>query len=366
MIYRAIGLMSGSSLDGLDIAFVTFTEIGGKWSFELEATTCIQYDENLKQQLNKATTLSALDYHLLDVQFATFVGNQINLFIEQNNLQHQVQLIASHGHTTFHLPAKKLTAQLGNGATIAAITQLPVISDVRMLDVAFGGQGAPIVPIGDKMLFAGFDFYVNIGGIANISFIHNNTVVAFDICAANKVLNMLAQQLGNAYDAAGNWAKAGQINTDLLAALNVLDYYQIPYPKSLANSFGETIVYPLIMQYGIGIQDSLCTYVQHICMQIYSVVAPQCLLTNNDKPLTLLLTGGGAFNTYLVQQLTAVLTTIHVEVVLPNEQIINYKEAIVMAFVGVLRWREEATVFKTVTGADKSSIGGALWLGTEA
>ena len=366
MIYRAIGLMSGSSLDGLDIAMVTFTEIGGKWSFELDASTCIKYDNSFQQQLMAATSLSALDYLNLDIQFATFIGNQINLFIEQNNLQHQVQLIASHGHTTFHLPVNKLTAQLGNGATIAAITQLPVVSDVRMLDVAFGGQGAPLVPIGDKMLFAGYDFYLNIGGIANVSFLQNQQMIAFDICAANKVLNLLAQQLGANYDDKGAWAKAGKTNNELLTALNVLDYYQKPYPKALANSFGEQNVYPLITQFGVSIQDGLCTYVEHICVQIFNAVQPVSILLNTNTPLKMLLTGGGAFNSYLVQQLNQKLANCHVEIILPDEAIINYKEAIIMAFVGVLRWREEATVLKSVTGATKSSIGGALWLGTEA
>jgi anhydro-N-acetylmuramic acid kinase len=366
MIYKAIGVMSGSSLDGLDIAMVTFTEIGGKWSFELDACTCIEYDNSFQQQLMQATNLSAIDYYELDILFATFIGNQINLFIEQNNLQHQVQLITSHGHTTFHLPAKKLTVQLGNGATIAAITQLPVISDVRMLDVAFGGQGAPLVPIGDKLLFAGYDYYLNIGGIANITYINQNTTIAFDICAANKVLNMLAQQLGKDYDAGGNLAKAGQVNIDLLVALNALDYYQLSYPKSLSNSYGENIVFTLISKFGCSIQDSLCTYVEHMCIQIANAIQLQIKLKNNDAQLKMLVTGGGACNTYLVQQLTQKLAAIQVAIIIPAEKIILFKEAIIMAFLGILRWREEATVLKSVTGAEKSSIGGALWLGTEA
>jgi anhydro-N-acetylmuramic acid kinase len=366
MIYRAIGLMSGSSLDGLDIAMVTFTEIGGKWSFELDACTCIEYDKILQQQLMHATTLAAIDYHILDIEYATYLGNQINIFIEQNNLHHQVQIIASHGHTTFHLPEKKLTAQLGNGATIAAITQLPVISDIRMLDVAFGGQGAPLVPIGDKLLFAGYDYYLNIGGIANITFINQNTTIAFDICAANKVLNMLAQQLGKDYDAGGNLAKAGQVNIDLLAVLNALDYYQLSYPKSLSNSYGENIVFTQISKFGCSVQDSLCTYIEHMCLQICTAVNYQNTLNNSNTPLKMLLTGGGACNTYLVQQLTQKLAAMQVALIIPTAQIVNYKEAIIMAFLGVLRWREEATVIKSVTGALKSSIGGALWLGTEA
>ena len=224
MIYRAIGIMSGSSLDGLDIAFVTFTETGGKWEFEIVAADCIAYENQLAQKLRSATTLSALEYQLLHISFGHYIGQQINAFIEKYELQHKIHLIASHGHTTFHLPANKMTAQLGDGASIAAETQLPVVSDLRAMDVAFGGQGAPIVPKGEQLLFPDYNYFLNIGGIANISINNQGQFIGFDICAANRVLNMLAEETGKAYDAGGNIAAGGNVNKSFFATFNELGY----------------------------------------------------------------------------------------------------------------------------------------------
>jgi anhydro-N-acetylmuramic acid kinase len=364
MIYRAIGLMSGSSVDGLDIAFVTFTEIGGKWTFEVDATDCVPFNNTLHNRLIGANTLSAFEYQLLDVNFGQFIAESVNTFIAANRLEHQVQLIASHGHTVFHSPSNHITAQLGNGATIAALTQLPVVSDLRIMDIAFGGQGAPIVAIGDKLLFNGYDFYLNIGGIANISFTNNNALIAYDICAANRVLNLLANQVQQSYDDEGKMAAAGAVNQTLLLALNELAYYKKSYPKSLDNSFGVNEVFPLISSFNLSINDALCTYVEHICTMIFNSM--QASLQAVYEPKQMLVTGGGAFNSYLIQQLTNKLMPLNVAVIVPSKTIVESKEAIVMAFIGVLRWREEANVLHTVTGASRNSIGGALWLGTEA
>ncbi len=367
MIYRAIGLMSGSSLDGLDIAFVEFTETGGKWVFEILAADCIAYDEPWTKKLQTATTLSALDYQLLHTEYGHYVGEQVNQFIEQHRLHHKVHLIASHGHTTFHIPAKKITAQLGDGAAIAAETKLPVVSDLRALDVAFGGQGAPIVPVGEKLLFEGYDYFLNLGGIANISIKQNNNYTAFDVCAANRVLNMLAAETGAAYDDGGKLAARGTINEAMLAQLNALDYYGQPAPKSLANSFGTEIVYPLVKSFGATIPDALRTYTEHICEQVVRATTDNGQQTTEGQELLkLLVTGGGAFNTFLIERLSDLLKTKEIEVVVPDENTVRYKEAVIMALIGILRWREEATTFTTVTGASQSSIGGTLWLGNEA
>ena len=363
MIYRAIGIMSGSSLDGLDIAFTEFTETGGKWAFEIVAADCIEYSNEWQQKLSTATTLSALEYQLLHSEYGHFIGEQINHFIDRHNLHHKVHLIASHGHTTFHLPAKKMTAQLGDGAAIAAETKLPVVSDLRALDVAFGGQGAPIVPIGEKLLFAGYDYFLNLGGIANISIKQENKYIAFDVCAANRVLNMLAEETGAKYDAGGKIAEAGKINDNLLNKLNALEYYQQPFPKSLANSFGTDTVYPIIKNAGISKADALSTYTEHICQQIKKAVTEQRSITNDQR---LLITGGGALNTFLIERLQLLLKEEKIDVAVPDEKIIQYKEAVIMALTGILRWREEANVLPSVTGASQASIGGALWLGSEA
>jgi anhydro-N-acetylmuramic acid kinase len=365
MIYRAIGVMSGSSLDGLDVAFVEFQENAGKWDYEIRQADCYPYNKDWIEKLRSATSLNSMDYQLLHVEYGHYIGEQMNRFIEENKLHYQVALIASHGHTTFHIPSKKMTAQLGDGASIAAETQLPVITDLRALDLAFGGQGAPIVPIGEKWLLGNFDFFLNVGGIANISF-KSEPYIAFDICAANRILNMLINHEGKEYDDKGEMAKNGEINFELLQKLNGLDYYSQPYPKSLANDFGTDIVYPMIFATGCKTRDALRTYVEHIVIQTRNAIIN---LINNKSQTTnrkLLVTGGGAFNTFLVNRLNEELKQLQIEVVVPDEKLIQYKEAMIMAFMGVLRWRQEYNVLSSVTGASRDSIGGALWIGQEA
>jgi anhydro-N-acetylmuramic acid kinase len=359
MLYRAIGLMSGSSLDGLDIAFAEFQETGGQWSSDIKAAVCYGYEEIWKEKLQSAAKMSALDYQLLHVEFGYYLGMQVNRFLDEFDLHFKVALISSHGHTVFHNPSKKMTAQLGDGASIAAETGLPVVSDLRSLDIAFGGQGAPIVPIGEKLLMPGYDLFLNLGGIANISF-SGDRYIAFDVCPANRVLNLLANEQGEEFDESGELASSGSINPNLLEKLNALDYYKKPFPKSLANEFGVDVVFPIIKNAGCTTEDGLRTYVEHIVSQIHAAVQSQ---GGNGK---MLVTGGGAFNEFLIRRLTEELKNINVEVSLPDEKLIKFKEALVMAFIGVLRWRQEYNVLASVTGASRNSIGGALWTGQEA
>ncbi len=369
MVYRTIGLMSGSSLDGLDIAFVEFHENAGKWTFEMLKADCYPYSEEWITRLKDSICLTALDYQLLHVDYGHYLGRQVNKFIEENELQYKVALIASHGHTTFHVPAKKMTAQLGDGAAIAAETHLPVVTDLRAADVAFGGQGAPIVPIGEKLLLGNYDYFLNIGGIANLS-INADHYTAFDICAANRVLNMLANDAGQEYDKGGEMAKQGKLHPDLLEKLNQLDYYRQPSPKSLANDFGTGIVYPLIKKESTSVNDALNTYCEHIAVQIGNAIAVSRLRPPSSvSPTTssrLLATGGGAFNTFLIERLKAQLKELNIDLIVPDKNLVNYKEALIMALIGVLRWRQEYNVMSSVTGAVRDSIGGALWLGQEA
>jgi anhydro-N-acetylmuramic acid kinase len=363
MIYRAIGLMSGSSLDGLDIVFAEIHENGGKWSYEIIHADCYTYNEEWIDKLKNAISLTALDYQLLHAEYGHYLGQQVNRFIEENELQYKVAVVASHGHTTFHIPGKKMTAQLGDGAAIAAITQLPVVSDLRALDIAFGGQGAPIVPIGEKLLLGDYDYFLNIGGIANIS-ANKDQYIAFDVCSANRVLNMLATDVGKEYDDEGRMAAGGNLNNTLLEKLNALDYYQQSYPKSLANDFGTDTVYPLIRDSGCGIPDALRTYTEHITIQIKNAISlgNEQRKTRNEK---LLVTGGGAFNTFLIDCLKDQLKELNIEVIIPDEKLVKYKEALIMALIGVLRWREETNVLSSVTGARRDSVGGAMWMGQE-
>ncbi len=367
MVYRALGIMSGSSLDGLDMALVEFQEVAGKWVYSVKASDCYPYNLEWKTKLGSAINLSAFNYQLLHCEYGHYIGREVNRFVEANQLPYQIQLIASHGHTTFHVPAKKMTAQLGDGAAIAAITGVNVVSDLRGMDIALGGQGAPIVPIGEKLLWPDYKLLLNIGGIANISLNDVSTTIAFDICAANRVLNLLANEAGKEFDENGAIAATGYVQEELLVKLNSLEYYGQPYPKSLANNFGTDLVYKLIKNSAYSIPDSLCTYVEHISIQvrnaIESIKAGSSFATSGSR---LLVTGGGAHNLFLIERLRNLLSHENIELVVPEKELIDYKEAIVMALIGVLRWREENNTLASVTGALRNSIGGAVWIGQEA
>lgn len=374
MVYNVIGLMSGSSLDGLDIAFVEFTETAGKWAYDIKCAACIEYENEWIEKLKNAIHFSALDYQILHTDYGRYLAEKVNEFSDKFQLQHKISLIASHGHTTFHFPEKKMTHQLGDGAAIAAEAELPVVTDLRSVDIAFGGQGAPIVPLGEKLLFPDYHYFLNIGGIANIS-INNkqtnnpdspsdkNEIIAFDICAANRVLNMLASEKNKAYDEDGKMASSGKINETLLEKLNSLEYFSLPYPKSLGNSFGTDIIFPLIKSFNLTTDDSLATYVEHISVQIKHALQSYFSKTEIQQ---LMITGGGAFNKFLVERISRHLQEINFEVFIPEDDVVIYKEALIMALLGTLRWREQYTVLSSVTGAKRNSIGGALWLGTEA
>jgi anhydro-N-acetylmuramic acid kinase len=364
MVYKVMGLMSGSSLDGLDLVFAEISENSGTWGFEIVAADCYPYEQEWQSRLQQAVHLNAQDYQLLHAEYGHYTGNAVNRFIEEKGLQYQVAFIASHGHTTFHQPGKKMTAQLGDGAAIAARTGLPVVSDLRALDVAFGGQGAPIVPIGEKLLLKEYNLFLNLGGIANISFHAAAAHIAFDVCPANRVLNLLAQEAGKEYDAGGGMAAGGAVQHGLLEKLNALDYYQQAHPKSLANSFGTDVVYPLIKSFDVSTADALRTYVAHIAEQVTKAVEAQ--YKQNGITSKLLATGGGAFNTFLMEQLQDALRPFSIDIVVPDAALVAYKEALIMALIGVLRWRQEYTVLPSVTGAARASIGGAVWIGQEA
>ncbi|HWJ90919.1 MAG TPA: anhydro-N-acetylmuramic acid kinase [Flavisolibacter sp.] len=366
MVYRAIGLMSGSSLDGLDIVFAEFNEAAGNWSFEIRAAACYPYSEEWKYRLQHAVSLSALDYQLLHADYGHYLGREVLKFMEENSLQFQVGLIASHGHTTFHVPSRRMTAQLGDGAALAAETGLPVISDLRAMDLAFGGQGAPIVPIGEKLLLKDYSLFLNLGGIANISFNLPDRYTAFDICAANRVLNIIASEKGKEYDEGGSIASRGKTNEGMLNKLNEFSFYRQAPPKSLANSFGTDEVFPLIKSFGLSPEDAMRTYVEHIALQVANSIRDSDWRAHDHTHSKLMVTGGGAFNHFLIERLTEALRPLAIDVVIPDASLIQYKEALIMGLIGVLRWRQENTIMSSVTGATRDSIGGAVWIGQEA
>lgn len=352
--------MSGSSLDGLDLAHVQLEEVRGKWSCELLHGECIPYSDKWLQDLRYAKDLHVGDFLKLNTAYGRYLGTAVNAFIEKHELSHQVHFIASHGHTVFHEPEHNTTCQIGDGATIAAVTGLPVISDLRAMDVALGGQGAPIVPIGDKLLFGDYDYLLNIGGIANITVRNGEEVLAFDVCPANQILNTLAEKEGKTMDEGGAMAARGGQIGDVLDELNNADYYKLPAPKSLSNEMARDLVFPKLLESDHNTYDLLHTVTVHIAEQIAIAVKQH---PHGKDAANLLVTGGGAFNTFLVMQLEKALAPLKVHVQVPEAGLVNYKEAIVMALIGALRWREEENVLCSVTGATRDSVGGAIWLG---
>lgn len=364
MIYRVIGVMSGSSLDGLDIAFIQFEETGGRWTWQIEAAECTEYPASWKERLKGAIELSAREYMLLHADFGHYIGRQVCRFMEENELSYRVSLIASHGHTTFHMPPR-MTGQIGCGAAIAAETGLPVVTDLRALDVALGGQGAPIVPMGEKLLFPKERFLLNIGGIANLSVATPTGYVAFDTSPANRLLNMLVAPLGMDFDEDGRIAASGEIDHEVLRQLQSLSYHGYAYPKSLPNDFGTDVVMPILQKPGIGTEDALRTAVEYIAWAVSTGVSD--VIDNaglhDVAGSKILVTGGGALNGYLVSRIDALLNPLGISAIAADPVTAMYKEALIMGLLGVLRWREEATTLSTVTGAARDSIGGALWMG---
>jgi anhydro-N-acetylmuramic acid kinase len=358
--------MSGSSLDGLDIAFVELQQVSGRWTYNLRHAVCYEYPKEWMDKLSRATSLDAAGYQLLDAEYGRYCGELINRFIDENNIQYQAQLICSHGHTSFHIPDSGISCQLGNGAAIAAVTGINVVNNLRSMDVALGGQGAPIVPIGEKLLLGDYLFYLNIGGIANISLNHESRYVAFDVCPANKVLNLLVKESGKQFDDGGQLAGTGEINESLLNMLNDFEYYTMPYPKSLSNDFGTDVIYPLIKKRNADTGDDLRTYVEHICAQISSAVVRLQSDFNLSGEQKMLVTGGGARNSFLIKRLSETLAGLNVTLEMASDDLIDFKEAIIMALIGVLRWREENNTLASVTGASRDSIGGSVWIGQEA
>lgn len=360
MMYKVIGLMSGSSLDGLDIACVHLSEVRGKWSFSFMHTDCVPYTEQWAHRLRHAPELRAGDFLKLHTEYGRYLATCINEFIARYELAHQVDFISVHGHTVFHDPARHTSFQLGDGATIAAVTGLPVIADLRAVDVALGGQGAPIVPVGDRLLFPDFQYLLNIGGIANLTIQAGQVPVACDVCAANQVLNALANREGKPMDEHGSMAAEGILLADVLDELEDDSWYKLPAPKSLSNEMAMNMVYPKLMDSSHATRDLLHTVVVLIAEQVATLVASSRL---NQPEARMLVTGGGALNTFLMEQLAHALRGTGVEVVVPEANLVQFKEALVMALIGTLRWREESNVYSSVTGAVRDSVGGAIWLG---
>lgn len=348
--YNVIGLMSGTSLDGLDIAHCRFSLNAHSWNYEILEAQTIPYPDEWKQRLVQAPALDALNFQQLHVDYGFYLGMKVSDFVVNHRIT--ADFVASHGHTIFHQPDKRLTVQIGNGSSIASKCKLPVICDFRALDVALAGQGAPLVPVGDRHLFSGYDFCLNLGGFANVSYEFKGKRIAYDICPVNIVMNEMSASMGKAFDENGDMAREGMISHYLLTALNQLGFYKVApnTPKSLGKEWVTTSVDPILDLYEVDEKDSLRTFCEHIAFQIAKSL--------NDKPKgKLLITGGGAYNTFLIECIQQ--QVIH-EVVIPDKMTIEFKEALIFAFLGVLRMRNEVNCLKSVTGAFSDSCCGVI------
>ncbi len=346
--YRAIGLMSGTSLDGLDIAYCTFKR-DDCWHFELHATTTISYDATWRDRLRTAHALSGLELTQLHVELGMLHGAWVKEFIQEQSLE--VDFIASHGHTVFHQPQLSMTHQIGSAPHIASATGVDVIADFRTTDVAHGGQGAPLVPVGDLWLFGRYPMCLNLGGIANVSVKESLHMEAFDIGLCNMALNHYAEKLGVDYDRDGALSRAGSVNVALLEQLNNLDFFKQAAPKSLGKEFWVNEFLPIVDRSYVNAHDSLRTITEHIAVQIAESLSNRALGE-------ILVTGGGAHNSFLMERIAA--HTLH-HVVVPEEKIVDFKEALIFAFLGALRVAGECNALASVTGANRDSVGGAIY-----
>lgn len=354
-VHKVLGLMSGTSLDGLDLAYCHLWKEAGKWKFDIKDCRSTGYSNTMYEQLKDAIGLPAYKLLQLHNTYGTWLGEQARHFIAENSLE--VDCIASHGHTTHHKPELAVTFQLGSGQHLANASGYKVIADFRTNDVALGGQGAPLVPIGDKLLFGAYTFCLNMGGISNISFDLSGQRIAYDIGLANMLLNYITRKIDMPYDQGGAMARSGKLLPKMLAELNALDYYQLPYPKSTGYEWFLEEVVPIVDKYVAATEDLLHTGVHHICEQ----VAKQVALNIPEEENSLLVTGGGALNNFLTETLQNKLGT-KVLLKIPTKQLIENKEALVFALMGVLRLEGKVNVLKSVTGASRNSSSGVVFL----
>ncbi len=339
--------MSGTSLDGLDICYVRFDD---DQHFEILQAETIDYSDEWRNKLAKAYAYSAMDLCELDVEFGYFLGEQVQDFIAKYRIE-QLDFVASHGQTIFHQPQKFFTLQIGNGAAIASRCGQKVVSDFRTQDVVLGGQGAPLVPIGDELLFNEYDACLNLGGFSNISLNREGKRIAFDICPINIVLNHYSKQLGKEYDENGDFAAQGKINIELVKELDSLEFYKQSFPKSLGFEWVEAEFLTIVDKYDISVQDKLCSCIEHFAHQMQKIFSFYDI--NN-----VLITGGGVRNVFFINRLRALTS---VEIIIPNDNLIDFKEALIFAFLGFRRVQNKINSLSSVTGASKDHSSGVIF-----
>ena len=342
--------MSGTSLDGVDLAHIQFEIKNNQWSFKILESETVPYSTEWVTQLKSAVDFPKSELEILNTNYTQLLSDIIVDFIEKNKIIN-LDAVCSHGHTILHQPQNGFTLQIGNLPKIATLTQQTVVCNFRVEDVQLGGQGAPLVPIGDRILFSEYDYCINLGGFSNVSFEENNQRIAFDISPVNTVLNFYANQLRLNYDDKGKISKTGKINTELLNELNAFDFYQKKHPKSLGFEFVKETVLPLIEKFKISIEDKLHTFSEHIALQT--------ALALPTKKGSLLITGGGAYNDFLISRIQHYLP--EMKIIIPDKKILEFKEALIFALLGVLKLRNEINTLSSVTGAEKDHSSGFIY-----
>ena len=343
--------MSGTSLDGLDIACCNFSKEKEGWIYSIEEAVTLKYPAAWQKKLATAHHLSGADLVALDHEYGRYLGAASRSFIDKHKLK--VDFIASHGHTIFHQPAKGFTFQLGNGNALHAATGLPVIFDFRSLDVQLGGEGAPLVPVGDKLLFSEYDVCLNLGGIANLSMDVKNKRIAYDVCFMNMGLNYLAASLGKAYDQGGRLASSGEVDKQVLKKLDKVYARMKTKRPSLGREIFETQIQPILDNSSASAEDKMRTLVESAAKEIAEAV------TSTREIAKVLCTGGGTFNNFFVSCLLDHCGD-KAALIIPEEPVVKYKEALVFAFLGVLRLTQQPNCLKSVTGASRDNCGGLL------
>lgn len=348
--YNVFGVMSGTSLDGVDLAHIQFAIVDQKWTFKILECETISYSQSWVKQLKNAVDFTKEELLVLNQNYTQLLAKIISEFIQKNKIEN-LDAVCSHGHTILHQPHNGFTLQIGNLSEIATLIQQTVVCDFRVQDVALGGQGAPLVPIGDKILFSEYDYCINLGGFSNVSFEENNTRIAFDISPVNTVLNFYANQLGLDYDNKGQISRTGNCNQNLFNELNTLDFYHKKHPKSLGFEFVKETVLPLIESFQITTEDKLRTFTEHVALQI--------ALALPDKKGRILITGGGAYNDFLIERIQFYLPKM--QLIIPEGKILEFKEALIFGLLGVLKLRDEINVLSSVTGAKKNHSSGIVY-----
>lgn len=347
--YKVIGVMSGTSLDGLDLAYIEFS-FDNSWSFKIIKAETIGYPNKWDEILKNLVLNSFDELEKIDKDYTIYLASTINDFIKKNKIV-ELDAVCSHGHTALHQPSKKLTYQIGNLSELSKLIEKKVICDFRVQDVELGGQGAPLVPIGDDLLFYKYDYCLNLGGFANVSTKVNSARIAYDICPLNIVLNHYAIKLGYNFDENGKIAALGNINSQLLKALNQLEFYKSSPPKSLGLEWVNKTIFPLIVFYQLSIKDILRTFVEHSAFQIATEV-------NKTRKANVLVTGGGAYNLFLINRIKKLTDN---KIILPSRDLIEYKEALIFGLLGVLKLRGENNCLSSVTGAKRDHSSGKIY-----